>query len=65
MVKVWLSSVRLCLEPAVDDNSLQLTMYSTASSSSSLRSMMPDSASLNVLLHAPSKKPDLEQMSAL
>lgn len=44
---------------------LQWIIWSTASGSSSLRSIVPDSASLKGLLHAPSKNPDREHMIAL
>lgn len=44
---------------------LQCIIWSTASGSSSLKSIVPDSASLKGLLQAPSKKPDREHMIAL
>lgn len=44
---------------------LQCIIWSTASGSSSLRSIVPDSASRNGLLQAPSKNPDREHMIAL
>src|ERR1700712_3155458 len=43
---------------------IQCTICSTASASSSLRSITPVCASRNRLLQAPSKKPDREQMMA-
>ena len=43
---------------------IQLTMCSTASGSSSLKSMRPVAASRNALPHAPSKKEEREQRMA-